>query len=40
MFGVHGHFGSGDITFLVSQVISEDHIIKWSCDLIGESPLW
>ena len=33
------HSGSGGM-FLVYQVISQDHVIKWSCDFIGGSPSW
>ena len=29
---------SGDIAVLVCHVISQDHVIKESCDFIGRSP--
>ena len=37
-FGDHRHCGSEDIKILVCQVISQDHLIKWSFDFIGRSP--
>ena len=32
------HHGSGDIMFLVSHLISQDHAIQGSCDFILGSP--
>ena len=31
-FGGHGHCGVGDVIILVYYVISQDHVIKVSCD--------
>lgn len=36
--GDHGHSGSGDIMFLVYHVISQEHVIKGSCDFMNEVP--
>ena len=36
--GSHRHLDSGDIAVLFSHVISEDHVIKGSCDFMGISP--
>ena len=36
-FGDHRHSDGGDIVVLVSHMISEDHVIKGSCDIIGRS---
>ena len=36
--GVHRYCDSGDIMVLVCQVISQDYVIKPSCDFIGWSP--
>ena len=33
----HRHCDSGDIMVLVSHVISQDHVTKWLCDVIGMS---
>ena len=37
-FGGHSHSGNGDILFLVSHLISQDHAIQGSCDFILGSP--
>ena len=37
-FGGHIHCGGVDITVLVCQVISEDHMMKGSCDFISKDP--
>lgn len=34
----HRHCGSGDIKLLFCYMISQHHLIKGSCDLIGGSP--
>ena len=34
----HGHCGSGDEMFLVSQVISQDHVTKRYSKFTGRSP--
>ena len=39
-FGGHRHCGSGDRLVLVCHVISENHVIKGSCDFKSRSPLW
>ena len=39
-FGGHMHWGSGDITILVCDVISQEHEIKGSCNVIGKGPSW
>ena len=36
--GGHGYCGSGDIKVLVCQVISQDHLMKLSCDFMDRSP--
>ena len=38
-FDGHRHCGSGDIVVLVCHIISQDYVIKWSCDFMDESPL-
>ena len=38
-FGGHRYCGSGDIIVLACHVITQDHMIKQSCDLMGGSPL-
>ena len=38
-FGGHKRYGSGDMMILVCHVISQDHMIKRSCDCMGRSPL-
>ena len=37
-FGGYMHCGSEDIVILVCHVMLQDHVIKWSCDLIGRNP--
>ena len=37
-FGGHKHCGSEDITALLCHVISQDHVIKGSCDFMCRSP--
>ena len=37
-FGGHRHCDSENIMILGYQVISQDHIIKGSCDFIGRNP--
>ena len=37
-FGDHGHSGSGNIMFLAYHVISQEHVIKGSCDFMSEVP--
>ena len=37
--GDHRHCISGDM-FLVCHVISEDHVVKRSCDFMGGTPKW
>ena len=32
-----GGSGSGDITILVCHIMKQDHVAKWSSNLIGES---
>ena len=39
-FGDRRHLYSGDIMFLFCQVISEDKVVKESCDFIGKIPSW
>lgn len=39
LFGVHGSSASGDITYLISHVNSQDHLIEVSCELMVESSL-
>ena len=39
-FGGHRLYGNGDIMILVCLVTSQYHMIKGSCDFIGNSPLW
>ena len=34
-FGVHGHSDNGDIVVPVCHAISQDHMIKESCDFKG-----
>ena len=36
-FRGHRHCDSGDIISLACHVISQDHVIKWSCDVMGSS---
>ena len=36
----HGHCGSVDTIVLVCHVISQGHVIKESCDFMGESSSW
>ena len=38
MFGGCRHCGSGLIMVLVSHMILQEHVIKWSCDFINRSP--
>ena len=38
-FGGHWDGGSEDM-ILVSHVISQDYVIKESCDIMGERPSW
>ena len=38
MFGGHRHCGNGDIMLLVCRVISQDSMIKRSCDFMGRIP--
>ena len=38
-FGGQRHCGSGDM-FLISHVISKDHVLKGLCDFIGGSSSW
>ena len=35
--GSHRHSGNGDMMFSVCHVVSEDHVDKGSCDLVGGS---
>ena len=37
-FGGHRYYGSGDIKGLFCHMISQDNLIKGSCDIIGRSP--
>ena len=39
-FGGHRRCGSGDQNDLVCHVISQDHMIKGSCDFTGHSMHW
>ena len=36
-FSGYRHCGSGDIMVLVCQIISQDHVIKGSCNFMGRS---
>ena len=38
VFGGYRHCGIEDVMVLVCHVISHNHVIKESCDLIGGSP--
>ena len=38
MFGGNRHSDSEDIVVFVCYMISQDHVIKSSCDLIGRGP--
>ena len=38
MFGGHRYCSSGDIKILDCYVISQDYMIKESCDFMGRSP--
>lgn len=37
-FGGHKQCRGGDIILLTCQVISQDHVKKHSCDIVGSSP--
>ena len=37
-FGGHRACGDGDVMILVCHMISEDHVIKGSCDFVAWSP--
>ena len=37
-FGGHRHCDGGDIIILVCHVISQDHVMKPSCDFMSKSP--
>ena len=39
-FGSHSHSDSGVMMILVCRVISQNHVVKESCDFIGEIPSW
>ena len=39
-FRGHNHSGSEVIRNLVFHVILQDHVVKGSCDFMGESPSW
>ena len=39
-FGGHSHYGSGVNMILVCHEISQDNVIKRSCDSMGGSPSW
>ena len=36
-FGDRSHCGSGEITYLISQVILQDHVIEGYCDFTDGS---
>ena len=36
-FGSFGHCLSGDITFLIYQMISQDNVIKWLCNFSNKN---